>query len=64
MNRKEFEQPKRFERRLERRRERERLRSLRHDRRKRWLRRSLLVVWYVLLVVATASTIYHLMVGF
>jgi cell division septal protein FtsQ len=61
---KEFNQPKRFERRLERRRERERLRGLRHARRKRWLKRLLLTTWYVLLVFATVSTVYHLMVGF
>jgi len=57
---KEFKQPGR----LERRRERKRLRGLRHARRKRWLRRSLLTVWYVLLVFATVSTVYHLTVGF
>ncbi len=57
---KEFKQPGRFERR----RERKRLRSLRHARRKRWLRRFLLTMWYVLLVFATVSTVYHLTVGF
>ncbi len=57
---KEFEQPRR----IERRRERVRLRGLRHARRKRWLKRFLLTVWYVLLVFATVSTIYHLTVGF
>jgi hypothetical protein len=61
---KEFKQPRRFERRLERRRERKRLRSLRNTRRKRWIRRFLLTMWYVLLVFATVSTVYHLMVGF
>jgi hypothetical protein len=61
---KEFKQPRRFERRLERRRERERLRGLRYARHKRWLKRFLLTVWYVLLVFATVSTIYHLRVGF
>jgi hypothetical protein len=61
---KEFKQPRRFERRLERRRERKRLRGLRHTRRKRWIRRFLLTMWYVLLVFATVSTVYHLMVGF
>jgi len=61
---KEFKQPGRFERRLERRRERERLRGLRHARRKRWLRRFLLAMWYVLLIFATVSTVYHLTVGF
>ena len=57
---KEFKQPRRFERRLE----RKRLRGLRHARRKRWLRRFLLTMWYVLLVFATVSTVYHLTVGF
>ncbi len=57
---KEFKQPRR----LERRRERERLRGLRHARCKLWLKRFLLTVWYVLLVFATVSTVYHLMVGF
>jgi hypothetical protein len=57
---KEFEQPRRFERR----RERRRRRSLRHARRKRWLKRLLLTMWYVLLVFATVSTVYHLAVGF
>jgi hypothetical protein len=61
---KEFKQPRRFERRLERRRERKRLRSLRYTRRKRWIRRLLLTMWYVLLVFATVSTVYHLAVGF
>ena len=61
---KEFKQPRRLERRLERRRERKRLRSLRHTRRKRWIRRFLLTMWYVLLVFATVSTVYHLAVGF
>jgi hypothetical protein len=61
---KEFKQPRRFERRLERRLERKRLRGLRHTRRKRWIRRFLLTMWYVLLVFATVSTVYHLMVGF
>jgi hypothetical protein len=56
---KEFEQPRR----IERRRERARLRDLRHARRKRWLKRFLLTVWYALLVFATVSTVYHLMVG-
>ena len=57
---KEFKQPGRFERRLE----RKRLRGLRHAHRKRWLRRFLLTMWYVLLVFATVSTVYHLTVGF
>ncbi len=57
---KEFKQPGRFEWR----RERKRLRGLRHARRKRWLRRFLLTMWYVLLVFATVSTVYHLTVGF
>jgi hypothetical protein len=57
---KEFEQPRRFERR----RERRRRGSLRHARRKRWLKRLLLTMWYVLLVFATVSTVYHLAVGF
>ena len=57
---KEFKQPRR----LERRREREHLRGLRYARRKRWLKRFLLPVWYVLLVFATVSTVYHLTVGF
>ncbi len=57
---KEFKQPRR----PERRRERERLRGLRHARRKRWLKGFLLTVWYVLLVFATVSTVYHLTVGF
>jgi len=57
---KEFKQPRR----LERRRERKRLRGLRHARRKRWLKGFLLAVWYVLLVFATISTVYHLTVGF
>ena len=57
---KEFKQPRR----IERRRERARLRGLRHARRKRWLKRFLLTVWYALLVFATASTVYHLTVGF
>ncbi|MDP8973339.1 MAG: hypothetical protein M3N45_09245 [Actinomycetota bacterium] len=57
---KEFKQPRR----IERRRERQRLRGLRYARRKRWLKRLLLTMWYVLLVFATVSTIYHLMVGF
>jgi hypothetical protein len=61
---KEFEQPRR----IERRRERARLRDLRHARRqrwlKRWLKRFLLTVWYALLVFATVSTVYHLTVGF
>lgn len=56
---KEFKQPRR----IERRRERVRLRGLRHARRKRWLKRFLLTVWYVLLVFATVSTVYHLTVG-
>jgi cell division septal protein FtsQ len=57
---KEFKQPRR----IERRRERVRLRGLRHARRKRWLKRLLLAVWYALLVFATVSTVYHLTVGF
>lgn len=57
---KEFEQPRR----IERRRERARLRDLRHARCKRWLKRFLLTVWYALLVFATVSTVYHLTVGF
>jgi hypothetical protein len=57
---KEFKQPRRFERRLE----RKRLRGLRHTRRKRWIRRFLLTMWYVLLVFATVSAVYHLAVGF
>jgi hypothetical protein len=61
---KKFKQPRR----IERRRERVRLRGLRHARRKRWLWRFLwrflLTVWYVLLVFATVSTVYHLTVGF
>jgi hypothetical protein len=57
---KEFKQPRRFERRLE----RKRLRSLRYTRRKRWIRRLLLTMWYVLLVFATVSAVYHLAVGF
>lgn len=61
---KEFKQPRQFERRLERRRERKRLRGLRHARRKRWLKRFLLATWYLLLVFATVSTVYHLAVGF
>lgn len=60
MNREESRQSKRFERR----RERKRLRGLRHTRRKRWLRGFLLAMWYVLLVVATVSTVYHLWFGF
>jgi hypothetical protein len=61
---KEFKQPRRLEWRLERRRERKRLRKLRHTRRKRWIRHLLLLMWYVLLVFATVSTVYHLTVGF
>ncbi len=57
---KEFKQPRR----IERRRERQRLRGLRYARRKRWLKCLLLTMWYVLLVFATVSTIYHLTVGF
>ncbi|CAA9445014.1 MAG: hypothetical protein AVDCRST_MAG78-2793 [uncultured Rubrobacteraceae bacterium] len=64
MNREESRQSKRFERRLERRRERKWLRGPRHTRRKRWLRGFLLAMWYVLLVVATVSTVYHLWFGF
>ena len=60
----EPKQPKQFERRIDRRRERERLRRLRYDRRKRWLRGFLYLAWYVLLAVATVSTIYHLTIGF
>jgi hypothetical protein len=57
---KEFKQPRR----IERRRERQRLRGLRYARSKRWLKRLLVTMWYVLLVFATVSTIYHLKVGF
>ena len=64
MNLEEPKQHRQFERRVDRRRERERLRRLRYDRRKRWLRGFLYVVWYVLLAVATVSTIYHLTIGF
>ncbi len=55
-----FKQPRR----IERRREQQRLRGLRYARRKRWLKRLLLTMWYVLLDFATVSTIYHLTVGF
>jgi len=64
LNLEDPKQHRQFERRVDRRRERERLRRLRYDRRKRWLRGFLYVVWYVLLAVATVSTIYHLTIGF
>ena len=58
MNQEEFGQLKG----RELRRERERMRGLRYARRRRWFRRSLLIVWYLLLAFAIASAIYHLLV--
>jgi hypothetical protein len=61
LNREEFGRIKR----RELRRERERMRGLRYERRRRWLRGSLLVVWYVLLAFAVVSAVYHqFVIGF